>query len=119
MATTSKTPRKTAKRTAGGHGDKVVVQARIDADLAKRVQQMAKESGDESVSVFFRRALETEASRETLCKPTAEVTIADVAKKLGQMHDLLAAQNAQIKVNAALLASVCLAVGVKTEPRVS
>lgn len=95
--------------------DRVVVQVRIDADLASQAKRLSKEAGDESVSDFFRRAIETEASKTTLCIPTADVTLADLARKVGQMHDLMVTQDQHNRTNAALLKLVCLAVGVRAD----
>lgn len=93
---------------------KVVAQARIDINLAAQVQKLSAAAGDDSASDFVRRAIENEVSRVTLCSPAKELTPANLGAKLTQIQDILSAQDAQVRLTAELLKSLCQVVGVPT-----
>jgi len=98
----------TVSKTTG----KVQMQAWVPVALMKQAQSISAAAGDATLSDFVRRAIENEVSRASLCKPVAAVKIEDVAHKLNQIHDLLAASSLTIKHDSAVIKSVGRAVGI-------
>lgn len=88
-----------------------LLQARVSDALAKQAKSQA-EIRSESLSDFVRTAVENEVARRTQSRPERPISIADLDKRMRQMHDLLAKQEAETRQAVSLLMSISVAIGI-------
>ena len=88
------------------------VTARLSEDLFNEVQALLKATPDAKLSDFVKAAIENEVSRQTLCKPIKEVTLADISATLLTINQRLADADGNQRLEAQILKSIALAVGI-------
>lgn len=101
-----------AKVTPTEKTQKVLMQTYVDEGLAKSFQALVKTRGGLSAREVMREALQNEVQRHTMSKPVKELTVAQLGMKVQNLQDQIATQEAHIRLQTALLRSICQAVGV-------
>lgn len=91
-----------------------LVTVRLPEKLYNQVQALLKTTPDTKLSDFVKSAIDNEVSRQTLCKPVQDVTMADVNDILLIINQRLADADGNQRLESQILQSIAVAVGAKT-----